>query len=278
MAQLSRTWWGQRFMQALEQFTDPGRLGRGRSYARNDRILSHTLKKGVVSARIEGNINPYFGVYETPIYTTTIQLTPIPLTKWQAIIQRIASKASLVSQLLLQQMPENIDQDCAKLGAPLLPRRDSFKTRCSCPDYANPCKHVAGLCYFLAKQLDRDPLLLFELRGLEREQLQQELLKTPLGQALAQSMQTSELPLQPVDSYFTRPGSETVKDLSYERYWHGEKPLPGELEPLPPPGLPAVLIKKAGDHPPFWDKEQSFITVMNEFYERIRAQHKDILS
>ena len=278
MAQLTRTWWGQRFIEALERFTDPGRLSRGRSYARNDRILSHSLSKGVVSARIEGNINPYFGVYEIPIYKTTIQLTPIALTKWRRIIQHLASKASHVSQLLLHQMPEGIDEDCVRLGAPLLPRKDDFKTRCSCPDYANPCKHVAGLCYFLAGQLDRDPFLLFELRGLEREQLQQELLNTPLGQALAQTLQTTDAPLQPVDSYYTRPRAEAVKDINYERYWYGEKRLSSSLEPLPPPGVTAVLIKKAGDYPPFWTKDQSFISVMSEFYERLRKQYKDTLS
>ncbi len=68
MAQFSRTWWGQRFIEALEQFTDPARLGRGRSYARGGRILDYKLADGTVTAKVRGSINPYFGVYTEPIY------------------------------------------------------------------------------------------------------------------------------------------------------------------------------------------------------------------
>ena len=64
MARPGRTWWGQRFLKALEGFTDEARLQRGRSYAGPSRILEFGIDKGVVSATVRGNINPYFGVYE----------------------------------------------------------------------------------------------------------------------------------------------------------------------------------------------------------------------
>ena len=54
MAQFGRTWWGQRFLAALEQFTDPARLGRGRSYASGGRILDYTVGQGTVTARVRG--------------------------------------------------------------------------------------------------------------------------------------------------------------------------------------------------------------------------------
>jgi uncharacterized Zn finger protein len=78
MAQFGRTWWGQRFLQALERFTDAGRLGRGRSYASNGRVKEYAVKDGAVHAKVRGSVNPYFGVYKEPLYTTTIKLTQIP--------------------------------------------------------------------------------------------------------------------------------------------------------------------------------------------------------
>jgi len=275
MAKLTRTWWGQRFIAALEKFTDPGRLGRGRSYARNGRILSHSLSKGKVTAKVEGNINPYFGVYETPIYNTTVQLGQIAEAQWQRIIQRFGSKASFVSQLLMNAMPDAIEETVADLGLHLLPHdRKDFQTRCSCPDSYNPCKHIAGVCYLLAARLDKDPLLLFELRGLSRQQLKQELLNTPLGNALAKMLETQELPPQPVESYYTRPQPGIVPAVGYQPFWTGEKRLPETLEPVSAPGLPAILIRKAGDYPAFWQQDRSFVEVMSEIYEYLRKQNK----
>lgn len=278
MAQMTRTWWGQRFIQALERFTDPGRLGRGRSYARGGRILSHTLERGKVAAKVEGKINPYFGVYEVPIYTTTVQITPIPEAQWHQLVQRFASRASIVSQLLMNEMPAGVEDACAELGLHLLPAgQQDFKTRCSCPDYWNPCKHIAGVCYFLAAKLDQDPFLLFELRGLSRDRLKEMLVKTPLGGALASALEQRELPLEPVASCYPRPQREAAAAASYEAFWRGRKRLPPSLAPLTAAAVPAVLIRKAGDYPAFWDQDLSFIEVMTEFYERVRNQNKDIL-
>jgi len=59
MTQFSRTWWGRRFIEALEGFTDPSRLGRGRSYANGDRIIGYAIAEGTVTAKVRGSINPY---------------------------------------------------------------------------------------------------------------------------------------------------------------------------------------------------------------------------
>ncbi|MFO1430893.1 MAG: SWIM zinc finger family protein [Candidatus Competibacteraceae bacterium] len=277
MAALTRTWWGKRFIAALEGFTDPGRLGRGRSYARSSRIQKFSIRQGQVKATVEGNINPYFGVYKTPYYSTTVEMIPIAENRWPDIIKHLAGHAGIVAKLLMNEMPDEIEEAFTKLGVHLLPRSGKdFKTQCSCPDYYNPCKHIAGLCYFFANKLDQDPFLLFELRGLPRNKLRDELAKTPLGKALAQSLEATELPLQPVESYYTRPQRIPMESCSYDRFWSGEHRLSTTLEPLPPlPVLPAVLVRKGGDYPPFWQQDRSFIEVMSEFYERVRKQLKE---
>src|SRR5947209_925831 len=105
MPRFSRTWWGERFIEALEQFTDAGRLGRGRTYANNGRILSYQIEKGAVRAKVRGSINPYFGVYKEPTYSTTVRMTAISLADWNRVIADLSSKAGFIAKLLLGEIP-----------------------------------------------------------------------------------------------------------------------------------------------------------------------------
>src|SRR5690348_4555778 len=225
MAQFSRTWWGQRFIEALEHFTDPARLGRGRSYASGGRILDYKLADGTVTAKVRGSINPYFGVYKEPIYRTSITIKAITAADWTKVIRQIASRADLVTKLLMNEMPDTIEDAFAELDLHLLPHSErDFKTTCSCPDYANPCKHIAGVYYLLASALDHDPFLMFELRGLSREDLRAELAQTPLGQILESAMVATDVSVEPVESYFTRPTrvpTAKARMASHKAFWTG---------------------------------------------------------
>ena len=279
MAQFSRTWWGQRFIEALEQFTDPARLGRGRSYASGGRIIEYTLVKGTVKARVRGSINPYFGVYKEPIYKTSITIKSITAADWTKVIRQIASRADLITKLLMNEMPDTIEDAFSELGLHLLPHSEhDFETSCSCPDWANPCKHIAGVYYLLASALDQDPFVMFELRGLSRDDLHAELVKTPLGKILASALTTDDVPpLAPVESYYTPPIKDPVAVVaSHKEFWTGAKKLPAPLATASQASVSALLIKKQGDYPPFWHKDVSFIGVMEELYERVRTKNKQM--
>jgi uncharacterized Zn finger protein len=272
MSQFSRTWWGQKFIEALEEFTDSGRLSRGRAYAKNDKVKSFVIKDGIVTAKVRGSVNPYYGVYKEPLYTTTIEFQPISAAKWAAAIALIASRASLISRLLLNEIPENIEDSFAVLKLNLLPHsRKDFDSNCSCPDWENPCKHIAGVYYLVAAELDRDPFLLFELRGLSRTDLQKELAKSPLGQALSAELQLEKRPPQPTSSYYTRPQTKSAGKVDGLRdFWHGAKRLPQTIEPLPQTIVAGIPIKKQGDYPAFWQRDNSFLAAMETVYEQVR--------
>ncbi len=279
MAQFSRTWWGQRFIAALEEFTDPARLGRGRSYASGGRILEYTLAKGTVTAKVRGSINPYFGVYKEPIYKTTITIKAITAADWTKAIHQIASRADLVTKLLMNEMPDTIEDAFSGLGLHLLPHSErDFVTTCSCPDYANPCKHIAGVYYLLASALDRDPFVMFELRGLSRDDLHAELVRSPLGQILASALKSNDIPpVEPVESCYTRPIREPATAVaSHKEFWTGAKRLPAPISTASQANVPALLIKKQGDYPPFWHKDVSFISVMEELYDRVRTKNRQM--
>jgi uncharacterized Zn finger protein len=279
MAQFSRTWWGQRFIEALERFTDIARLQRGRSYAHGGRILDYKLVDGTVTARVRGSINPYFGVYKEPIYRTSITIKAITSSNWTKVIRQIASRADLVTRLLMNEMPDAIEEAFSGPGLHLLPYSEGdFKTTCSCPDYANPCKHIAGVYYLLASDLDRDPFVMFELRGLSRDSLRAELERSPLGQILASTLTTEEeVQVEPDESYYARPTREPAgKVTGHKAFWTGAKRLPTAPTPAAQSNVPALLIKKQGDYPPFWPRDVSFISVMEELYDRVRTKNKQM--
>lgn len=279
MALFSRTWWGQRFIAALEQFTDTARLGRGRSYAHNGRILDYHLANGTVEAKVRGSINPYFGVYKEPIYKTTITIKAISAPDWTKVVRQVAARADLITKLLMHEMPDTIEDAFSSLNLHLLPHSErDFVTKCSCPDYANPCKHIAGVYYLLAADLDRDPFVMFELRGLSRDDLYAELVQSPLGQILASALTSEEdVPVEPVESYYVRPARETRSDVaSHKAFWTGAKRLPAPLTSAAQASVPALLIKKQGDYPPFWHEDSSFISVMEDLYGRVRTKSRQM--
>lgn len=279
MAKLSKTWWGEKFIEALEVFTEEGRLSRGRSYRGDNRILNFELSKGVIKAKVRGNKNPYFGVYKEPKYNITIKIKEISRAMWTDLIKAISGKAGFISGLLMNEMPDNIEDVFSEMGLHLLPYdEEDFHTKCSCPDRANPCKHIAGVYYRFASELDKDPFLMFKLRGLEQKELQKELEKTTLGKILLSGLTQEEVIPEVSHSYYTKIEKESPqKEISLKEYWEGSKKLPQNIEPLPETVITGVLIKKQGDYPPFWEKDISFIETMEEFYNRVREKNKKLL-
>ncbi|MEO1431749.1 MAG: SWIM zinc finger family protein [Cyanobacteria bacterium J06633_8] len=279
MAKFSRTWWGDNFIQALEKFTDENRLKRGRSYARGGKVKSFSIQENCISAKVRGSVNPYFGVYKEPTYNIEIEIKPIAKTKWKQAVDKLSSKASVVSRLLLNEVPENIEDTFSELGLHLLPHsREDFKTSCSCPDYANPCKHIAGVYYLVASQLDQNPFLLFELRGLSKIELQDKLAASPLGKALSSELDTQEIPVEISESFYPKLEKEVIKEKpDMKEFWLGKKRLPQTIEVASQSGVSAILVKKQGDYPAFWDRDNSFIEAMEELYERVKTKNQHLI-
>jgi uncharacterized Zn finger protein len=166
MKKAGTTWWGQRWIQALENVLagDSGRLARGRTYARAGRTHDLVFRGGEVTAKVTGS-------RPTP-YAITIRLGLLSDTAWSRAIAGMAAKAQFAAELLAGQMPKDIDEVFRADESSLFPRqRSELETKCSCPDWGDPCKHVAATHYVLGEALDRDPFLLFELRGRTKAQV-----------------------------------------------------------------------------------------------------------
>ena len=269
----SKTWWGNRFLDALEECMDAGRLQRGRSYGGPHRLIEFEIRDGKMTARVKGNVNPYFGVYETPYYRVTVELTRIGKAKWTKILDRLGNNATWVTHLILGEVPPTIEDALADMGVSLLPGDgDDIISKCSCPDWASPCKHVAGVYYHVAGLLDRDPFLLFELRGLDRRKLFKATARTEFGRALSDGAGPEPDPeVAAGDRQFPAVRREQAEadPSDLRRFWLG-KPLPADplaAQPLPPVGI--LAMRRAGDYPEFWSADASFLDAMGRVYERI---------
>lgn len=158
------TWWGRLWIKGLEQLGDDyeNRLPRGKKYAEEGHVSHFQVHPGEIEARVHGR----------KTYNVTLGLPALTKAQWDKALQRIAQESRFAASLLAGEMPQGLDETFREAGASLYPRvPKELQTHCDCPDWANPCKHVAAVCYVMAEALDRDPWLLFDLRGKTREEV-----------------------------------------------------------------------------------------------------------
>lgn len=162
--EIGESWWAQRWSQALNRLMDSGRLSRGRNYARRGQVLSIDEVGGAVEARVQGS-------RQRP-YRVRIELTVLDDQAWERVLDLLADQAIFAAQLLAGEMPADIEQAFAAAEVSLFPAHSrELVTECSCPDWANPCKHVAAVYFLLGEAFDDDPFMLFRLRGRSQEQI-----------------------------------------------------------------------------------------------------------
>jgi len=160
------TWWGRRWIEALEHGSRDvvTRLGKGRAYARDGHVHGLRIHPGQVRATVTDD--------ELDSHQVTLKLESFDDQTWTNILQHMSASALNAAQLLNGEMPRDIDQVFRACGKSLFPvDHHEIDADCSCEDWTSPCKHVAATHYVLGDALDHDPFLLFELRGRRKEQV-----------------------------------------------------------------------------------------------------------
>ena len=152
----------------LESFDIGTRLQRGKRYARAGQVLSLEIVPGQVRASVQGSRSkPYRVFIETEILTDS---------QWGSIEDVMATRAVFLAKLLSGEMPEEIEEAFVESTTTLFPASDDdLVSACSCPDWENPCKHIAAVFYLMAEAFDDDPFLIFAWRGRDKETLLAEL-------------------------------------------------------------------------------------------------------
>lgn len=239
---MASTWWSQRFTGVLESYGLGGRMQRGRRYARAGQVLHLNVDAGVLAAQVQGS--------RARPYLVTISAKEPSVKQWKAIETTMAAKVGFVARLLAGELPEELEVVFDKAGAPLFPQQWSdMRAKCSCPDWENPCKHVAAVLYVFADQLDTDPWLLLTWRGRTREEV--------IG-SFAGSTGAVDGPV-PAPWWPFPPGRIVSR---------GEASPP--LVPLAPPDDPAAVLDRLDDLP-VSVREDAVVDLLRAAYVTIAA-------
>jgi uncharacterized Zn finger protein len=250
--QYTLSWWAARWIMAMENLVDGRRLSRGRSYARDGQVLSIEEKPGGVTALVQGSrLKPY---------KVSIEVIALADFEWEKVFDVLASQALFAAQLLAGEMPRNIEEAFQAAGTSLFPARlGDLNTDCTCPDWANPCKHVAATHYILAERFDEDPFLLFRLRGRTSEQILAALRERRAG--AGEEPLIEEPPLEeisPVVSLETLP----------ERFYRLAQPLDEFALSFKEPAIEMSLLKRLGD--PNFLGQESLLATLEPVYRAVR--------
>jgi uncharacterized Zn finger protein len=155
--QFGNTWWGGRFLNALNNFDYSNRLPRGKRYARNGSVLSITINQNMINARVQGR--------QRRPYSVSMRLKAFKKAETGRIARLITGNPYYLAQFQARILPEELHEELNRLGIRLFPSSwKEMNMQCSCPDWAVPCKHIAAVIYIIGNEIDKNPFILFNLR------------------------------------------------------------------------------------------------------------------
>jgi len=184
---IASTFWGKAWCDNLEAYSDyANRLPRGRTYVRNGSVVDLQINKGSISALVSGS----------ELYRIEIKIKPLPPVLWKSIQAECAGKIDSLIELLQGKLSSAVMQIVTRHEKGLFPTPKEIDLDCSCPDWADLCKHVAASLYGVGAKFDQNPALLFLLRGVDPAEL---ISKASAAEAVRQTAATTDgIPGEPV--------------------------------------------------------------------------------
>lgn len=234
-----RVWWSRRWVDMMEQFRLGARLGRGRNYAEAGQVSEMMIEEGEVRAVVQG-------VKKDP-YISTIKFKVLTDKGKTQVIKKLRDNPVLIARLLVNDLPLQIEELLRTADCPLFPDRENdLVSRCNCPDWANPCKHLAAVYYLLGEEISKNPMLLLKLRGISRGAIFKEKgTPAPPGKIVSERKYAVNADHFYGESLQSEPDFGT-EDLS---------------------GTKAPLIHRLGALP-FWRGQDRFVDALEQLYDR----------
>ncbi|MHC9544050.1 MAG: SWIM zinc finger family protein [Vulcanimicrobiota bacterium] len=245
------SWWAQRWIDVLESFHMGARLGRGKTYARKGQVLSITIDKGLITAEVQGS--------RPKPYKVEMKIKTLSESVKKKLLKEIGESILFAVKLHSGEMPKELEETFLSAGLPLFPQKYSeMNTDCSCPDWSDPCKHIAAVCYLLAEEFDRDPFLIVKLRGLDRDEL-----ISASGRAGADAGSPGSTLFQEQEG----PREERVIPLSSDNsaFWGSAEGTGAFTFNTAAPSIHAHTVRRLGKFP-FWRGAGNLIDMMDSVY------------
>ena len=240
-----RTWWGEKWLDAVKGVTHENRISRGKSYANTGKVYDINFNGNIVNAKVKGNYSPY--------YSVNIMFKSFNKAEKELIAGVINNSPTILSALLNKKLPEKLYYELNKAGIELFPKswRD-MNADCDCPDYAPTCKHIAGLIYMITREIDENPFKVFELHNCDLFSMINHLEDTNT---------TKIREIESVDDFF--------KKDEFEK---------GEIEKInfsKIPDLEDTTFLMLKDNPLFFEKD--FKSILNKLYKNSSRKAKKLL-
>lgn len=222
---IDREWWTQQWLDLINTYRFKKRLERGWQYAREGKVLSIKFPDKEVIAIVQGS--------DPKPYQVSLGLDTLSDEDWEYVIENMSQRAVFSAKLLAGEMPHNIEDVFAAAGKTLFPLSLSdVRSRCSCPDPKNPCKHISAVYYLLGDRFGEDPFVLFQLRGRTKEQILSALRQR-------RGMEGEENTQLNSDENSAKSNSQVPK---VDRFWEYNQQLESSLVVIvPPPSSETVL-------------------------------------
>lgn len=159
---LAKTFWGKAWCENLERYSDyANRLPRGRTYVRNGSVIDLQIQPGKVTAQVMGS----------SLYKIEVAIDTVAPAQWKKVVADCAGSIHSLVELLQGKLTQPVMERIAQPKDGLFPTPKEIHLDCSCPDWADMCKHVAAALYGIGTRLDAQPELLFVLRGVDASEL-----------------------------------------------------------------------------------------------------------
>lgn len=163
-SKLAKSWWGKAWNLNLESYADySNRVGRGKSYVRNNAVVDLKILKGKIEAKVKGS--------RAKPYEVEITIDPVSDEKWGKITSLCNNRIDSLEQLIEGKFPKELEVLFTDKKYGMFPSPKEIYFDCSCPDWASMCKHVAATLYGVGARLDKNPILFFELRDINGDEL-----------------------------------------------------------------------------------------------------------
>ncbi len=225
-----REWWVQGWLDLLNSYRFKKRLERARDYARQGNVLSIEFRGAKVLARVQGT--------EPEPYRVSLSLDPFADDAWEGVVESLSQRAIYAAQLLAGEMPQDIETVFTANGLSLFPfSLSEIHSKCSCPDKANPCKHIGAVYYLLGDRFSDDPFVLFRLRGRTQEQIiaaLREVRSRHINLDAAAQEAAQARGIAAVDAAEVPPDARQPT-VNLSRFWSYEQPLEPALVVIAPP-------------------------------------------
>ena len=249
-------WWVEQWMELINGYRFKKRLERAWGYAREGHVTSIRFEGRRVHARVQGTD-------ETP-YKVKLWLDVLNDEDWGYVLEALAQKARWSAQLLAGIMPADIERAFAASGKRLFPfKLQEVRSECTCPDKANPCKHISAVYFLMGDRFSEDPFVLFQLRGRNRARLLEDLAeyRRKALANLAKKTKNNKVD-NPSDDSAPLPPHAAVQDPAL--WWRYNRNLDGDLVVITPAlegdtGLDDAGELPLAEDPRFPDARNSFL-------------------